>query len=182
MAAREPFQRETYQRETYQREPFQREPFQREPVQREPVQREPVQRETVPAAGSASGWFRNRPSPDGAPQPAGSGMPAADSWAGGPPATDAWAGGLQAAQIITNPIRGDHMVAGMPVRVPHANLLPGSVDGGQRAAGRPADGHGGQATLPQRSPELARSRLSGFQRGARRAEGQAPHAGERTDR
>jgi hypothetical protein len=64
------------------------------------------------------------------------------------------------------------------------------VDGAQRAAGRPADGHGGHgghggqapATLPQRSPELARSRLSGFQRGARRAEGQAPHAGERTDR
>jgi signal transduction histidine kinase len=149
---------------------------------RETFQRETRARETVPAGGSASGWFRNRPSPDGAPQPAGNGMPAADSWAGGPPATDAWAGGLQAAQIIANPVRGDRMVAGMPVRVPHANLLPGSVDGGQRAAGRPADGHGGQATLPQRSPELARSRLSGFQRGARRAEGQAPHAGERTDR
>jgi hypothetical protein len=97
-------------------------------------------------------------------------------------AADGWAGGLQAAQIIANPVRGDRMVAGMPVRIPHANLLPGSVDGGQPAAGRPGDGHGGQATLPQRSPELARSRLSGFQRGARRAEGQTSHAEMRTDR
>jgi hypothetical protein len=144
--------------------------------------RETFQRETVPAASSAPSWFRNRRSPETVSQPAGGGLPATDGWAGGPSATDAWAGGLQAAQIIANPVRGDRMAGGMPVRVPHANLLPGSVDGGQRGAGRPADGHGGQATLPQRSPELARSRLSGFQRGARRAEGQTPPAGERADR
>jgi hypothetical protein len=139
--------------------------------------REAVPREAVPAAGLAPSWFRNRPPAEADPPSAGGTMPATDGWA-----TDSWAGGLQAAQIIANPVRGDRMVAGMPVRVPHANLLPGSVDGGQRGAGRPADGHGRQATLPQRSPELARSRLSGFQRGARRAEGQTPHAGERTDR
>jgi hypothetical protein len=129
--------------------------------------------------------LRPRPRAGGAPpsaggaMPAGGTMPATDGWA-----TDGWAGGVQAAQIIANPVRGDRMVAGMPVRVPHANLLPGSVDGAQRAAGRPADGQGTQAraTLPQRSPELARSRLSGFQRGARRAEGQTPQAGERADR
>jgi signal transduction histidine kinase len=171
-----PAARETVPRETVPRETFQRETF-----QRETVPRETVPRETGPAVGSASGWFRNRRFPGAVPQPTG-GLPAADGWAGGPSATDGWAGGLQAAQIIANPVRGDRMVAGMPVRVPHANLLPGSVDGGQRAAGRPGDGHGGQATLPQRSPELARSRLSGFQRGARRAEGQTPHAGERADR
>ena len=81
-------------------------------------------------------------------------------------------------------VRGDRMVAGMPVRVPHANLLPGSAGGGQRVASGPADGHQAQAqaALPQRSPETTRSRLSGFQRGGRRAEGQTPHAGERTDR
>jgi hypothetical protein len=156
-----------------------RETVQRETVQRETVPRGTALRETVAAGSLASGWFRNRPSPDAVPQTAGSGMAA----------TGGWAGGLQAAQIIANPVRGDRMVAGMPVRVPHANLLPGSVDGAQRSvdgaqrdAGRPADGHGGQATLPQRSPELARSRLSGFQRGARRAEGQTPHAEMRTDR
>ncbi len=147
-------------------------PAAREMVPREPISREPASREPVPAASSASGWFRNRPSPETASPSAGGGMSAADGWAGG----------LQAAQIIANPVRGDRMVAGMPVRVPHANLLPGSVDGGQPAAGRPGDGHGGQATLPQRSPELARSRLSGFQRGARRAEGQTSPAEMRTDR
>jgi signal transduction histidine kinase len=146
----------------------------RETVPRETVPRETVPRETVPAAGPAPSWFRNRRSAEAVPPSAGGTMPA----------TDGWAGGLQAAQIIANPVRGDRMVGGMPVRVPHANLLPGSVDGAQRAAARPADGHGGQAqaTLPRRSPELARSRLSGFQRGARRAEGQPPPTGERADR
>jgi signal transduction histidine kinase len=167
------------------RETMPRETVRRETMQYETAQRQTAQYETVPAAGSAPSWFRNRRSPEAVPQPAGGRLPATDNWTG--PATDSWAGGLQAAQIIANPVRGDRMVAGMPVRVPHANLLPGSVDGAQRAAGRPAGGHGEQggqapAMLPQRSPELARSRLSGFQRGARRAEGQAPHAGERTDR
>ena len=138
------------------------------------------------ASPATSDWFRSRqPSttgtgeahsrpPEAVPQPGG-------AWRS---VTDGWAGGRQAAQIITNPVRGDRTVAGMPVRVPHANLLPGSADGGQRAASRPADGHEGQtlAMLPQRTPETTRSRLSGFQRGGRRAEGQTPHAGERTDR
>jgi anti-sigma regulatory factor (Ser/Thr protein kinase) len=146
---------------------------------RETAPRETMPRETVAAAGPAASWFRNRRPPEGGPPPAGGTMPATDGWA-----TDGWAGSLQAAQIIAHPVRGDRMVAGMPMRVPHANLLPGSVDGAQRAAGRPADGQAAQAraTLPQRSPELARSRLSGFQRGARRAESQTPHAGERADR
>ena len=138
------------------------------------------------ASPATSDWFRSRqPSTTGTGE-AYSGPPEAvpqpgDAWRS---VTDGWAGGRQAAQIITNPVRGDRTVAGMPVRVPHANLLPGSADGGQRAASRPADGHEGQtlAMLPQRTPETARSRLSGFQRGGRRAEGQTPHAGERTDR
>jgi signal transduction histidine kinase len=143
--------------------------------------------DTARAANPAtSDWFRSRqPSTTGAaggysspteavPQPG-------TSWNS---VTDGWAGGRQAAQIIANPVRGDRMVAGMPVRVPHANLLPGSAGGGQRVASRPADGWEAQtpAALPQRSPETTRSRLSGFQRGGRRAEGQTSHAGERTDR
>ena len=143
--------------------------------------------ETVRAAGPAtSNWFTSRRSPttgtaeaysrppEAVPQPEG-------AWR---PLTDGWAEGRQAAQIIANPVRDDRTVAGMPVRVPHANLLPGSADSGQRAASWPADAHEGQtpAVLPQRSPETARSRLSGFQRGARRAEGQTPYAEERTDR
>ena len=143
--------------------------------------------ETVRAASPAtSNWFTSRRSPatgtaeaytrppETVPQPGGAGHPV----------TDGWAEGRQAAQTIANPVRGDRTVAGMPVRVPHANLLPGSADGGRRAASWPADAREGQTptVLPQRSPEIARSRLSGFQRGAHRAEGLTPYAGERTDR
>jgi hypothetical protein len=143
--------------------------------------------ETVPTASPAtSNWFTSRRSPatgtaeaysrppDAVPRPEGAGHPV----------TDAWAEGRHAAQIIANPVRSDRTVAGMPRRVPHANLLPGSADGGQPAVSWPADAREGQtpAVLPQRSPEIARSRLSGFQRGARRADDQTPYAGERTDR
>jgi signal transduction histidine kinase len=143
--------------------------------------------ETVQAAGRApSNWFRNPRSPATGTAEAYSRPPEAVPQPGVTwhSVTDAWAEGRQAAQIIANPVRGDRTVAGMPVRVPHANLLPGSVDGGQRVASGPADGHQGQTptVLPQRSPEMIRSRLSGFQRGARRAEGQTPHTGERTGR
>ena len=143
--------------------------------------------ETVQAADPAtSNWFRNRRSPATGTAEAYSRPPEAVPQPGVAwhSVTDAWAEGRQAAQIIANPVRGDRTVAGMPVRVPHANLLPGSADGGQRVASGPADGHEGQtpAVLPQRSPEMIRSRLSGFQRGARRAEGQTPHTGERTGR
>jgi signal transduction histidine kinase len=103
--------------------------------------------------------------------------------------TDVWAEGRQAAQIIADPIRGDGTVAGLPVRIPQANLIPGSVGGGRHANGRvtsrAADSHEAQtlaAPRPQRSPEKARSRLSGFQRGTRRAEGHASRAGEGADR
>jgi hypothetical protein len=75
--------------------------------------------------------------------------------------------------------------AGLPIRVPRANLIAGSA-GSHRAGAtsRPADGRGTQ-TAPARaprSPELARNRLSGFQRGTRRAKGQTPRAGEGADR
>jgi signal transduction histidine kinase len=138
------------------------------------------------ASPATSDWFRSRqPSATGAAQAySGPSETVPQSGAAWNSASDGWTGGQQAAQIISNPVRGDRMVAGMPVRVPHANLLPGSAGGGQRVASRPADGYEGQtpAGLPQRSPETTRSRLSGFQRGGRRAEGQIPHAGERTDR
>jgi signal transduction histidine kinase len=170
------------------------------------------------APGPASGaWFQNRqPAATGSAEayarPAEAGPPPEGAWPSGPqpqsppwpPAAEAWASGQQAAQIAANPVRGDRTVAGMPVRVPHANLVPGSADGGQRTASQrsasqrsasqrsagqpgasqPAGGYEGPASsgLPQRSAETARSRLSGFQRGARRAEDQASHAEMRTDR
>ena len=40
---------------------------------------------------------------------------------------DGWAEGMHAAQIIAEPVRGDRTAAGLPVRVPRANLIAGSV-------------------------------------------------------
>jgi signal transduction histidine kinase len=149
-----------------------------------PAQTGAGMRETVQAAGSAtSNWFRSR-RPSATPAAGNAGGPpgAAPEGGGGRlSGTDGWAEGRHAAQIIADPVRGDRTVAGLPVRVPGANLIPGSAGGGRQADNRvtshPADGHEAQtpaALRPQRSPEMARSRLSGFQRGARRAEGQTP--------
>ena len=144
-------------------------------------------RETVPAANSAtSSWFRS-PRTSAAPA-AGNGAtsPGADATS---PGADRWAEGRHAAQVIADPVRGDNTVAGLPTRVPRANLIPGSAGDGRqadsRATSRPADGHQAQkpaALRPHRSPEVARSRLSGFQRGTRRAEGQTPRTAEGADR
>ncbi|HEX9042417.1 MAG TPA: nitrate- and nitrite sensing domain-containing protein [Trebonia sp.] len=88
---------------------------------------------------------------------------------------------------------GGQSSAGLPVRVPRAGRGPGSgpPDGqgaglAGRTSGGPAAGLGSNP-LPQRSPDQARSRLAGFQRGTRRAEGQvgggqAPQPGEGTER
>jgi signal transduction histidine kinase len=109
-----------------------------------------------------SNWFRTRRisatgvgSGTGGWQPAAPAPPSPPGWSG-PLASDPWAQGRHAAEIIADPIRGDQTAAGLPLRVPKANLLPGSA--AQQAR-----------TLPRRSPDMARSRLSGFQRGARRA-------------
>jgi signal transduction histidine kinase len=149
-------------------------------------------RETAPASDAAtSNWFRSRrPSAAGVAgnggKPPGPPPPAGGGGAFGP---DGWAEGRQAAQIIAEPVRGDRTVAGLPVRVPRANLIPGSVGGGRhadsRATSHPTDGHEVQTPagpLPQRSPDMARSHLSGFQRGSRRAEGQTPRTEEGADR
>jgi signal transduction histidine kinase len=148
-------------------------------------------RETVRAADSAtSGWFRSRrlsatgtagnggSPPGGAPQPGGGRLSSPDRWAEG----------RHAAQIIAEPVRGDDTAAGLPTRVPRANLIPGSAGGrpvDSAVTSRPAEGHQAQtpaASRPQRSPEMARSRLSGFQRGAHRAEGHKPRTAEGADR
>jgi hypothetical protein len=107
---------------------------------------------------------------------------------------DAGTGGWPTAQnpgdLAADPVRGEETAAGLPMRVPKANLIPGSAAGAEPGGGngRTASHPGSTqesptlSALPQRSPEMARSRLSGFQRGARRAEGQTPRAGEGTDR
>jgi signal transduction histidine kinase len=159
-------------------------------------------REPVQAADSAvSDWFRSPRSPatgsGGSPTTA---QPADLGWRAD---ADGWAEGRHAAQIVADPVRGDQTAAGLPVRVPRANLISGSAGShraGNGATSRPPDGRPGDgrssdsrasagrgaqaapASRAPRSPELARNRLSGFQRGTRRAKGQTPHAGEGADR
>jgi hypothetical protein len=157
-------------------------------------------RETVPAAAAAvtSDWFRSRPSSATGTAGNGNGSAVAAAAAAAEPglqpvgrevsATDGWAAGKHAAQIIAEPVRGDFTAAGLPTRVPQANLIPGSADGGRTlgagATSRPGSGPEAQApTTPRspRSPDVARNRLSGFQSGVRRAKGQIPDSEEGAD-
>ena len=141
-----------------------------------------VPREPGPAPDpSMPDWFRSpQASAAGHRESPGAGA----GWRAG---ADEWAESRHAAQIVAEPVHGDQTAAGLPVRIPRANLIAGSA-GGHRAGGtssRPGDGHGpqtAQAARAPRSAELARRRLSGFQRGTRRAKGQTPRAGEGADR
>jgi hypothetical protein len=114
-------------------------------------------------------------------------------------------GGQDSGFFSEPPLAGDQTASGLPVRVPRVILSQGTGASGppdNRGSGPPArpagasgqpagngqgNANGGRA-LPKRSPEQVRSRLSGFQRGTRRAQvqggsgGQAPRAGEGTDR
>jgi signal transduction histidine kinase len=110
-----------------------------------------------------SDWFRAR----------GRGMPRRDAaWAGAPaggapaaepprtwtsPGDDGW----RAAAAITTPATGGTTAAGLPKRVPQANLVPGSASDQSRTA-----------TMAE-AAEIARSRLANFQRGSRRARASA---------
>jgi len=152
-------------------------------------------RETAQAAGPAaspgSKWFRNPRFAAAATAGDGGWSPGTATQPGGGPSSGAdwWTKGTQAAQIIAEPVRGDQTAAGLPVRVPRANLIPGSAGGGSRAGGdlpsRSPGGHQGRSSTaprPKWSPEAARSQLSGFQRGVRRGKGQTLRTGEGADR
>ena len=158
---------------------------------------------TVPAAAPAAAA-----APVVTPRPARAARPPASSWfqsrrpsvpaAASPARPAAWAEQRHATQVMSDPVRSDRTVAGMPVRVPRANLIRGSTSACRRAesgdASRPAAGPDAQrpagpvpeqppaAPGPERSPEMARSLLSGFQRGAGRPGHRTPSPGEGADR
>ena len=164
--------------------------------------------ENGPAAAAAtSDWFRSRPSSTTGGNGNGNGSgnaapvsttataettpPAAPPDRRVPSGSDDWSVGKHAAQIIAEPVRGEFTAAGLPTRVPQANLIPGSAGGrapGSGGTSRTGSGQAQPSTTPPRSPrspEVARSRLSGFQSGVRRAKGVSPNApdsGEGTDR
>ena len=113
-----------------------------------------------------SDWFRRsgkslstaRPAP-GAPV----GAAAGQSWTS--PADEGW----RAAQALAAPSAGDTTQAGLPRRVPRANLVPGSVGGG---------GGDAEADAPTRSPDVVRTRMASFQRGVREGRAAAPQTEE----
>jgi signal transduction histidine kinase len=72
--------------------------------------------------------------------------------------------GFRVARTVVSPVTGQLTNAGLPRRVPNANLVPGSI-GEQRARPAPA------GDAPSRSAEAARARLTGFQ--TRRRDGRA---------
>ena len=126
-----------------------------------------------PAAVASTKWFSD-PSPSGRDVAATSQPSALGQQPGGGSFFPA------AAPIAMATARGDQTGGGLPRRIPQANLAAGSTDD----AG-PADwleSPDSAPSWPQRSPDIARSRLRGFQSGVRRGKSQTPHAGEGSDR
>jgi signal transduction histidine kinase len=119
-----------------------------------------------------SDWFRRSGKSLSAAKPA----PGVQGSQGGPagqatqstwtsPADEGW----RAAQALTTPSAGDTTQAGLPKRVPRANLVPGSVGGA---------GGDAEAEVPTRSPDAARSRMASYQRGVREGRAAAPQTEE----
>jgi signal transduction histidine kinase len=134
---------------------------------------------TVPSAGPQrlpifdsleSDWFRRSGATMTGPQPAlsSAASPPASQAAWTSPADEGW----RAAQVVASPAAGETTQAGLPRRVPRANLVPGSVGSG---------GTGSQdavAEAPARSADAVRSRMSSFQRGVREGRAAAPQTEE----
>jgi signal transduction histidine kinase len=100
-----------------------------------------------------SEWFRR----GGTTFSAGGSSSAGSSWTS--PADE---GFRRAAETVQSPATGQLTNAGLPQRMPSANLVPGSIaarPAGPRPQPRPAE----PAELPSRSPEQVRARLTGFQ-------------------
>ncbi|MCP2361209.1 signal transduction histidine kinase [Nonomuraea thailandensis] len=86
--------------------------------------------------------------------------------------------GWSRAEAVREPVRDGATAAGLPKRVPKANLVPGSAD----TVSAPK----GVAPMPAVSPDRVRSRLSSFQQGFRAArddisEGRTYGSGPRND-
>ena len=101
-----------------------------------------------------SDWFRR----SGKSLSSGTEPVATQTW--NSPADEGWA----AARVAAAPEAGETTTAGLPKRVPRANLVPGSVGGGDDSEVAP----------PARSADTIRSRMASFQRGVREARAAAP--------
>jgi hypothetical protein len=74
--------------------------------------------------------------------------------------------GWRAAEVVHTPSSGGVTPAGLPKRVPQANLVPGTADASA----------GGSASVPTRSAAVIRDRFASFQRGVK--QGRAAAAGD----
>ena len=122
-----------------------------------------------------SDWFRRSGTSHAANQDQAS-VPDQASWHS--PADAGW----RAAETVAAPTTGATTSAGLPRRVPRANLVPGSV--GEPAAPSESEsggGGGGGGGGPSRSADEVRSRLASFQRGVREARAAAPKTEEPWD-
>jgi signal transduction histidine kinase len=122
-----------------------------------------------------SDWFRRSGKTLTAPPRGGAGGQAQaspqatqSSWTS--PADEGW----RAAQVVASPAAGDTTQAGLPRRVPRANLVPGSVGG----SGGPSSNEAAEPEAPARSADAARSRMASFQRGVREGRAAAPQIEE----
>jgi signal transduction histidine kinase len=105
-----------------------------------------------------SSWFS---STRRAPGSARTAVKAGGQWSS--PADEGW----RAAQTVEAPAAGSPTAAGLPRRLPNANLVPGAVPGSQPAV-----------ALPSRSAADVRDRLAGLQRGVTQGRAAASGAGQ----
>jgi signal transduction histidine kinase len=86
------------------------------------------------------------------------------------------------AQAAAAPVQESITSSGLPMRVPQANRIAGTVDLEENETAQPLPQPSPRpAPSAARSAEAARARLGGFQRGTRRAEQRTTRAGERAD-
>ena len=119
----------------------------------------PAQDQRLPIFDSLeSDWFRR----SGKSLSSNTAPDAEASWSS--PADEGW----RAARVAASPAAGETTTAGLPKRVPRANLVPGSVGGGDDSEVAP----------PARSADTIRTRMASFQRGVREARAAAPQIEE----
>ncbi|GAT65582.1 histidine kinase [Planomonospora sphaerica] len=157
------------------------------PVVREPSALEEEREEFLPIfAAVESDWFRKaEPTAAAADSASGPGadlqetaalqspVPAAPAQTSGSAWSSPADAGWQAARAASEPALGGVTGAGLPKRVPKANLVPGTV--APDAGGAPP----APALRPTVSPEAVRNRLASFQKGVR--QGRAVARGEASE-
>jgi signal transduction histidine kinase len=157
------------------------------PVVREPSALEEDREEFLPIfAAVESDWFRKaEPAAPAADAPSAPGadlqetaalqspVPAAPAQATGSAWSSPADAGWQAARAASEPALGGLTGAGLPKRVPKANLVPGTVTS-EAGGAAPAP-----ALRPAVSPEAVRNRLASFQKGVR--QGRAVARGEASE-